>query len=78
MQLPLECQHSREAIPLIWVWSLPLFGAVIVYQIHHLPEYATLKAMGLIAISSLVVFQSLILAVMGFVPGEAAHETPYC
>jgi putative ABC transport system permease protein len=54
-----------------------IVGAVIVYQIlysdvtDHLPEYATLKAMGFRdRYLLIVVFQeSLILAVMGFIPG---------
>ncbi len=56
-----------------------IVGAVIVYQIlysdvtDHLPEYATLKAMGFRdRYLLMVVFQeALILAVMGFVPGTA-------
>jgi putative ABC transport system permease protein len=56
-----------------------IVGAVIVYQIlysdvtNHLPEYATLKAMGFRdRYLLMVVFQeSLILAVLGFVPGTA-------
>jgi len=55
-------------------------GIIIVYQViytdvsEHLPEYATLKAMGYKDRDlSLVVFQeSLILAVMGFIPGYLA------
>ncbi|HEY9846327.1 MAG TPA: ABC transporter permease DevC, partial [Candidatus Caenarcaniphilales bacterium] len=54
-----------------------IVGAVIVYQIlysdvtDHLPEYATLKAMGFRdRYFLIVVFQeSLILAVLGFIPG---------
>jgi len=54
-------------------------GAVIVYQIlysdvtDHLPEYATLKAMGFRdRYLLIVVFQeSLILAALGFIPGTA-------
>jgi putative ABC transport system permease protein len=54
-----------------------IVGAVIVYQIlysdvtDHLPEYATLKAMGFRdRYLLIVVFQeSLILAVLGFIPG---------
>lgn len=57
-----------------------LVGAVIVYQVlfadvqQHLPEYATLKAMGFThAYLSLVVMaQSVILAALGFVPGTLA------
>ncbi|CAN1213168.1 ABC transporter permease DevC [Tumidithrix helvetica PCC 7403] len=56
-----------------------IVGAVIVYQIlysdvtDHLPEYATLKAMGFRdRYLLIVVFQeSLILAVLGFLPGTA-------
>ncbi|MGV0024984.1 ABC transporter permease DevC, partial [Phormidesmis priestleyi ANT.L61.2] len=56
-----------------------IVGAVIVYQIlysdvtEHLPEYATLKAMGFRdRYLLIVVFQeSLILAALGFVPGTA-------
>jgi putative ABC transport system permease protein len=54
-----------------------IVGAVIVYQIlysdvtDHLPEYATLKAMGFRDRYLLVVVfqESLILAAMGFIPG---------
>jgi putative ABC transport system permease protein len=56
-----------------------IVGAVIVYQIlysdvtDHLPEYATLKAMGFRDRYLLVVVfqESLILAAFGFVPGTA-------
>jgi putative ABC transport system permease protein len=56
-----------------------IVGAVIVYQIlysdvtDHLPEYATLKAMGFRdRYLLMVVFQeSLILAALGFIPGTA-------
>jgi putative ABC transport system permease protein len=56
-----------------------IVGAVIVYQIlysevtDHLPEYATLKAMGFRDRYLLVVVfqESLILAALGFVPGTA-------
>lgn len=60
-------------------------GIIIVYQViytdvsEHLPEYATLKAMGYKDRDlSLVVFQeSLILAVMGFIPGYLASFAIY-
>ncbi|NJN59348.1 MAG: FtsX-like permease family protein [Leptolyngbyaceae cyanobacterium SL_5_9] len=56
-----------------------IVGAVIVYQIlysdvtDHLPEYATLKAMGFRdRYLLMVVFQeSVILAILGFIPGTA-------
>jgi putative ABC transport system permease protein len=52
-------------------------GVVIVYQVlytdvsDHLPEYATLKAMGYSDVSLLVVVlqEAVVLAVLGFVPG---------
>ncbi|MGH0032681.1 MAG: ABC transporter permease DevC [Myxococcota bacterium] len=54
-------------------------GAIIVYQIlfadvsDHLPEYATLKAMGYSNgyVSWVVIQQAVILAALGFVPGVA-------
>ncbi|HYD84880.1 MAG TPA: FtsX-like permease family protein, partial [Opitutus sp.] len=54
-----------------------IVGAVIVYQIlytdvtEHLPEYATLKAMGYADgfFTRLVLGQSLVLTVAGYVPG---------
>ncbi|MEL6493963.1 MAG: ABC transporter permease DevC [Cyanobacteria bacterium J06623_7] len=55
-------------------------GIIIVYQViytdvsEHLPEYATLKAMGYRDrdLSLVVLQESLILAVMGFIPGYLA------
>ncbi len=52
-------------------------GCIIVYQIlfadvsDHLPEYATLKAMGYsnFFLSTVVIQQAVVLAVIGFVPG---------
>jgi putative ABC transport system permease protein len=52
-------------------------GGVIVYQIlfadvsDHLAEYATLKAMGYsnASLSAVVLYESLIVAVLGFIPG---------
>ena len=54
-------------------------GAIIVYQIlfadvsEHLPEYATLKAMGYSnrSVSSVVIQQAIILALLGYLPGVA-------
>ena len=54
-----------------------LFRSVIVYQIlytdvnDHLPEYATLKAMGYADIYLLVVVfqEAIILAIIGYLPG---------
>ena len=52
-------------------------GSIIVYQIlfadvsDHLPEYATLKAMGYsnLFLSTVVIQQAVILAFIGFIPG---------
>jgi putative ABC transport system permease protein len=57
-----------------------IVGIIIVYQViytdvsEHLPEYATLKAMGYKDrdLSSIVFQESLILALMGFIPGYLA------
>ncbi len=54
-----------------------IVGGIIVYQIlyadvsEHLPEYATLKAMGCsnTYLSTVVLQQALVLAVLGFLPG---------
>ena len=52
-------------------------GTVIVYQIlfadvtDHLPEYATLKAMGYrnLFVFGVVLFEAVILSIFGFIPG---------
>ncbi len=57
-----------------------IVGIIIVYQViytdvsEHLPEYATLKAMGYKDrdLSLIVLQESLILAIMGFIPGYLA------
>jgi len=62
-----------------------IVGLVIVYQVlytdvsDHLPEYATLKAMGYSDISLLRVIlqEALILAVLGFIPGYFASYGVY-
>lgn len=77
-----EKQYWRENGAIGFIFALGvtigfLVGVVIVYQIiysdvmDHLPEYATLKAMGYTnRYLLLVVFQeALILAVCGFIPG---------
>jgi putative ABC transport system permease protein len=77
-----EEQYWANATPIGFVFGLGtvvgfVVGTVIVYQIlysdvsEHLPEYATLKAMGygdgyLIGV---LIQESLILAVLGFIPG---------
>ena len=60
-------------------------GIIIVYQViytdvsEHLPEYATLKAMGYKDrdLSLIVLQESLILAIMGFIPGYLASYGIY-
>ncbi|MDJ0745312.1 MAG: ABC transporter permease DevC [Xenococcaceae cyanobacterium MO_167.B27] len=62
-----------------------IVGIVVVYQViytdvsEHLPEYATLKAMGYKNrnLSLVVLQQSLILAIMGFIPGYIASHGIY-
>jgi putative ABC transport system permease protein len=62
-----------------------IVGIVIVYQVlysdvnDHLPEYATLKAMGYSDTTLLgVVFQeAIILAILGFIPGAACSVGMY-
>ena len=60
-------------------------GTAIVYQVlssdvaNHLPEYATLKAMGYSGnyLASVVLQQAVVLAVLGFVPGLAISAALY-
>ena len=62
-----------------------IVGIIIVYQViytdvsEHLPEYATLKAMGYKDrdLSLVVLQESLILAMMGFIPGYLASYGIY-
>ena len=62
-----------------------IVGIIIVYQViytdvsEHLPEYATLKAMGYEDrdLSLVVLQESLILAIMGFIPGYLASYGIY-
>ena len=62
-----------------------IVGIVVVYQViytdvsEHLPEYATLKAMGYKnrSLSLVVLQESLILAIMGFIPGYLASHGIY-
>jgi putative ABC transport system permease protein len=60
-------------------------GTAIVYQVlssdvaNHLPEYATLKAIGYSGnyLASVVLQQAVVLAVLGFVPGLAVSAALY-
>jgi putative ABC transport system permease protein len=62
-----------------------IVGTVIVYQIlytdvsDHLAEYATLKALGYTNryLFSVVIQESLILSILGFLPGYAIAQTMY-
>jgi putative ABC transport system permease protein len=62
-----------------------IVGVIVVYQVlytdvsEHLPEYATLKAMGYsdFALLSIVLQEALILAVLGFIPGSLSSIGVY-
>jgi putative ABC transport system permease protein len=83
-----EIDYWASSTPVGYVFTLGtiigfVVGAVIVYQIlftdisHHLPEYATLKAIGYtnLYLAGIVVSEALFLAVAGFLPGLfAARE----
>jgi putative ABC transport system permease protein len=77
-----EKQYWRENGAIGFIFSLGvtigfLVGVIIVYQIiysdvmDHLPEYATLKAMGYrnVYLMFVVIQETLILAICGFIPG---------
>jgi putative ABC transport system permease protein len=79
-----------ESTPIGFVFRLGLgmglvVGTIIVYQIlytdvtNHLPEYATLKALGHADsyLYAIVIFESLILSVLGFLPGMALSQAVY-
>jgi putative ABC transport system permease protein len=77
-----EKQYWSSSTPTGFIFGLGtiigfVVGIVIVYQIlysdvsEHLPEYATLKAMGYsdAFLVGVLIQESLILAIMGFIPG---------
>lgn len=79
-----EKKYWENATPIGFVFGLGslvgfIVGTVIVYQVlytdvsDHLPEYATLKAMGYgdHYLVSVLIQESLILAILGFIPGVA-------
>jgi putative ABC transport system permease protein len=93
-----ELEYWEASTPIGYVFGFGVIvgfvvGSIIVYQIlfadvsDHLPEYATLKAMGYsdLFLSGIVIQQALILSVLGYVPaflvalwlyrtaGEATH-----
>ena len=78
----LEIEYWNTTTPIGYVFAFGaiigvIVGFIIVYQIlfadvqDHLPEYATLKAMGYTQgyLRNVVLQQSIILAVLGFLPG---------
>jgi putative ABC transport system permease protein len=77
-----EIQFLRENAPIDFIFGMGavvgfFIGFVVVYQIlytevtNHLPQLATMKAMGFTDryLLRLVVWQSLILSILGYVPG---------
>jgi putative ABC transport system permease protein len=85
-----ETAYWNSATPIGYVFSFGaimgfVVGAIIVYQIlyadvaDHLPEYATLKAMGYsnLYLSWVVTQQAMTLAVLGFIPGVFACRWLY-
>ena len=77
-----EIQHMRDSAPIDFIFGMGtvigfFIGFVVVYQIlytevtNHLPQLATMKAMGFTDhyLLRLVVWQALILSVLGYVPG---------
>lgn len=85
-----ERHYWDKTTPIGYVFSFGVIigfvvGSIIVYQIlfadvsDHLAEYATLKAVGYsnAAVSSVVIEQGILLAVLGFVPGLAVSTVLY-
>jgi putative ABC transport system permease protein len=77
-----EIQHMRDSAPIDFIFGMGtvigfFIGFVVVYQIlytevtNHLPQLATMKAMGFTDyyLLRLVVWQALILSVLGYLPG---------
>jgi putative ABC transport system permease protein len=88
--MDMEQQYWAQATPIGFVFRLGLVmamvvGTIIVYQIlytdvtSHLTEYATLKAIGHTDgyLFAIVLWQSLILSVLGFLPGVALSQAVY-
>ena len=85
-----ERAYWNSATPIGYVFAFGaimglVVGAIIVYQIlfadvtEHLPEYATLRAVGYSKhfVSGIVLSQALILAVLGYLPGVLAAAWLY-
>ena len=88
--LDLEMDYWRTSTAIGFIFSLGaamgfVVGCVIVYQIlysdvsDHLPEYATLMAMGysLLTLLGVVAREGLLLAVFGYVPAYLAGQVLY-
>ena len=86
----LEREFWSSTTPIGFVFKLGLMmgifvGCIIVYQIlysditDHLPEYATLKAMGYRDhdLRACVIQEALILSVLGFIPGLLVSQLVY-
>jgi putative ABC transport system permease protein len=85
-----EIAYWDSATPIGYVFSFGVVvgmvvGGIIVYQIlfadvnDHLPEYATLKAMGYSNgfLAGVVIQQAVVLAALGFVPAVAISMALY-
>jgi putative ABC transport system permease protein len=85
-----ELAYWTQTTPIGFIFKMGVamgivVGLIIVYQIlyndvnSHLPEYATLKAMGYpnSYMSSVVLRQALLLSVIGFLPGGALSVLIY-
>ena len=88
--LDLEMDYWRSSTAIGFIFSLGaamgfIVGCVIVYQIlysdvsDHLPEYATLMAMGysLLTLLGVVAREGLLLAIFGYLPAYAAGQVLY-
>ncbi len=88
--LDLEMDYWRTSTAIGFIFSLGaamgfVVGCVIVYQIlysdvsDHLPEYATLMAMGysLLTLLGVVAREGLLLAIFGYVPAYIAGQVLY-
>jgi putative ABC transport system permease protein len=85
-----ERKHWESSTPIGYIFNMGvmiglLVGCIIVYQIlytdvtDHLGEYATLKAMGYHdrALYSIVIQESIILSLFGFLPGVGISMLAY-
>ena len=88
--LQFEKDYWRKSSPIGFIFSLGvilglIIGIVIVYQIlytnvsEHLPQYATLKAIGYqhSYLLGMVLQQSIFIAILGYIPGWLLSELLY-